>query len=252
MRSKNFVPLPEVSKHTDSLRIASLGLPVGFDEERLAFNVTAFEKVMKWGDLRSYTVCAEEGERRSIDVGIDGANSDGTTNAIGKAAISKVKLQNTSLKEEGISDDVWVSDVFYERAEAVVRINSSEKEQRILDKSNRWPRGPLEPKAQAYFIDRAARQGLRTAVLKNHYRKYKELAVVYGAGLSVGCTIIQEPPPPDILIDLQVLALLHAVYAQARGLSVKDRQWSLLPVAPIDRHIMARGHASRTLVKAIA
>ena len=45
--NRRAVPLPNVSNHTEAIVIEGLGLPSGFDDERLLVNVAVLERFRK-------------------------------------------------------------------------------------------------------------------------------------------------------------------------------------------------------------
>ncbi len=252
MFRNEYVTLPEVNEYTDMVNISSLGLPVGFDQERLSFNIVAMEKSMKWGGLGHLAIRSDEGVRRNVDIDVNGTNDDGTASAVGRVATSSVKLQEVKLP--GTGDGIrgaWAPH-YYGREDALIKINATEKEQRIIDNEKKWPKGPFDPNAQAHFINKAIEEGLKSAALKKHTRSilvYSSLG--FAAGASFGALIAGGFNALSIVESLVNLNMVHTVAVSCtQDLSPRERQWSLFWGVPFDRQLMARVHANRKLVKA--
>lgn len=254
-RLNTFIPLPELEHHTDIVQVESLGLPVGFDQERLGFNVVAIEHAMKWGGVSKLDVRAREGEQRAVNVDFDGINNDGTSNATGRVSTAKVALQHTTTHQVTDTTEGPFTKMNYDQSEGSVVINSSEKDARILAKSKRWPRGPFDPKAQAHFIDESVHDGLRQAIINQHTEPTKLVASLslYGLASVLTAAGIQNISQCERGLLLGAMFNLgHAVYENnLHGRQYLDRQWSFFYGLPFDRHVAARFHVGRNLVKAI-
>jgi hypothetical protein len=74
------VPLPDVASVTDTIIIRDLGLPHGFDDERLLINVRALEGFRKAAAIGEITI-ASSYSNEEYNLNVDGAHGDGTTTA---------------------------------------------------------------------------------------------------------------------------------------------------------------------------
>lgn len=233
---------------------------------------------MKWGILGSLVVEAAEGESRNVDVAIGGVNFDGTTNAVGRAVKSKVELQDADeeqietfyIEEEGQTRESPFINLAYGKFKSTVKINSTEKEQRIIDRQKKWARGPHEPAAQAHYINKALQEGLRGSIKESliSHRKHERIIL-----LSVFCTSFGLASAMSLPISQAITGggeaalplglstaygLRSVVWAtsaliaqESNDLTMSDRHHSLVPGFPLDRYLMARMNVGRTLVKAI-
>ena len=86
-----FIPITEVSEHTDSIRIGELGLPVGIDLERIELNIPRVIRIARWGDIGHLRIEGYKGETTERDFGIGGVSSDGTGAITGSATIARSK-----------------------------------------------------------------------------------------------------------------------------------------------------------------
>lgn len=234
MRASEFIPLPRVNEATDMICIDSLGLPLGIAQERIGFNVAALEKALRWADLSHITFRAREYPPKPKD-----------------------RLTVTWLSDEAIPFD-WVgTNALYRKHTAITEINATEKDRRIESHGGRWPRQHYEPAAQAHYINKALRQGLKDAELMNHGNldNYRLMRLWYSGIATGSISLYMAGAPLSGLITsglLPTLNLLHAAYAKkTAGLPFSDRQRSFFMGVPRDRTLMAHAQATRRLVRVI-
>lgn len=258
MLTAQYIPLPEVNDSSDVLHIGRLGLPVGFDQERLLINVGAIEKAIAWGGLSHLVIDANEGQKRSVSIT---AHSDagGRLMATGSGSLRKARLQSSTTEQNqlpGYHDSL--DKIHYDKTSAHIVINTSEKDQRILDKQKKWPRGPHEVDAQATVLNMTIQEGLKSAITSSHFNRPKAITTTMMCGASGFMRHAEQSATSAEFAEAIAVTFIgmNAVMAAYGRIIDKyhlpDRQWSVFVGVPFDRHVVARMHAGRTLVKALA
>lgn len=152
----HFVPLPDVPAYTDEVEFGALGLPIGFDDERLLINLPAINRVRTIAALGGVSVYKVNGDSETLDFSIGSINGDGTATMTGVRKTSHQPLSRgrLALPRDPSCAVVWNPDVH-------VHINSAEADAKIIDSKS--PRGALDPKLQAQVLNDAIKKGLNQA-----------------------------------------------------------------------------------------
>ncbi|HVX23875.1 MAG TPA: hypothetical protein VG992_00835 [Candidatus Saccharimonadales bacterium] len=208
------VSLPEVSEYTDNVVFGNLGLPVGFDDERLQVNLRAFRRVQRVAGLATVSVVSAAGERDQFDFNISGVDADGAATMRGAAKRHKQPLStgNTQFPADT---------TMFDNPDVIIKVNTGEVEARTQT-SEKYKKGLLDPKAQARFLDKAVRRGLTEASWHANVDKFK---IGYGlrtygmfAGLALlGGSDIERTVPfvlgaAPVLTNLGVVIAIHERY----------------------------------------
>ena len=146
------VPLPEVPQYTEDVVFGGIGLPVGFDQERLLVNLRALDRFRKVAGLNTISVVASQEDGEAVDPGIDAVDSQGTATISWAAKRTKKPLATSSVQYSVPNSEV------YGRPEGVVRINNAELEKRIEAKPQRYPKGVFDAKARGKFLNLALKE----------------------------------------------------------------------------------------------
>ncbi len=120
------VPLPEVNQYADELTIGNLGLPVGFDDERLLVNLRAFHRVRAVAGLGDISIVGTSGDVGGYDYQI------GSTDESGTASLGAVsKRHNKPLSSANISWPLGTSS--FGKPDVTVEVNNSETQEQVKD-----------------------------------------------------------------------------------------------------------------------
>ncbi len=114
------IPLPEVGEYTDDVIFGNLGLPVGFDDERLLVNLRGINRIRAIAGLGTVSIVGERGDISTYDYDVTGSNDGAATlGAVSKQP--KVKSSNGSVEFRFGSS-------LYGDADTTVAVNNSEIE----------------------------------------------------------------------------------------------------------------------------
>lgn len=219
---RGFVALPEAVKLTDTVSIDSLGLPVGFDEERLGVNVRGLDGVRRLisADVLRIT-CESSTSLTPIFSG--SVHEDGSL-----AASSTASAEKRASSSGGVAAKT-----------ASVKMDSATFDEQYPD----LVRQVRSPSARATLLNKAIRPGLSEAALKSleinslFWAGYTAsvLAVANAAAFSDGFT------PGDVPFMVGINPFLWMLYARESG-----KKLSLLPFWPVDRYAIASGKIATT------
>lgn len=255
-----FTPLPKLPEQTDRFEVQSLGLPVGFDQERLGINVDAIHKIMLWSQVAELSIATVDGEKSEPVIVPGNVNRDGSAAASHALTAQRIKLSHAKIDmpPEDAAMDTFVSP--YRTAQAQVVLNGHNKEMLIQQKEQKWPRTSFEPAAQAWAINKGLRQGLRSLIQQRNSDSlsiFETTVTGVSAGLTFGLFEVAGMANPATLTGL---AMGYAAASRIPNCKIPSsqvhpdfkRQWSLFYGVPFDRRMMAALHARRTLVKALS
>lgn len=218
---RGYVALPEVVELTDQVRIDSLGLPVGFDEERLGVNIRSLDGVRRVIGVNTLRITCESSTSLAHTV-------NGTMHADGSLAASST----VSAEKRAPSSGSAAANV------ASVKIDSATFDEKYPE----LVRQVRSPKARADLLSKAIRPGLSAAAFKSLEMGDKFHAGYTGFCLSVATMagLSDGFKPSDIPFILGVNPFLWALYAR------DTKKPGLLPFWPIDRYSVARGKIATT------
>ena len=227
------VPLPEVSQHTDRIEFESLGLPEGFAEDRLTVNLRALALAQTLAGLGSITVRTEE-ERHYPE--IDGR--------LGSLAGSIVYFPTNETR--------------LDNPEVLVKINQTGVHQRI--EAEHRPKGLLEPRAQAKYLNRALVQGLSQASSSANFDWRKGAGTMLSGALE-GTAFALGAASPAVCVGIyeffavasplfRMTQLAHDDPNENMRDLIKRYRWSaVLGVAP-DRYLLGQAALTRRIISA--
>jgi hypothetical protein len=174
------VPLPDISTYSDMVTFGNLGLPVGFDDERVLVNLRAINRVRSIAGLGGVSIIGERGDTSTYDYNVTSMDTSGS------ATFGAVSKQNkTPLAQGNLTFDSGSSS--FGKPEVNIALNTSEAEERI--KTQHGLSGLYEAKPRAKYLNSAVKQGLADAVVDANIdkEKFKITARAYGffAGLGL-------------------------------------------------------------------
>lgn len=247
------VPLPEVAQHTEDIVFGGLGLPVGFDQERLLINVRALDRFRKVAGLDTISIVADQGEAEPTDPGVTGVDSQGTA-TIGLAA----KRTRKPLVSGKLQYPIPNNEVFG-RPDGVVKVDNTELESRLEAKPKKYPKGPFDAKGRGKFLNAAVKRGLSEVNFDTSFSFTKGILAGSWVG-SNAFTFFELGVPLPVVIASGVganglLASLNAYGHAADSQEFKQffmhHRHSLFYGITPDRYIAAQGILSaRRLIKA--
>ncbi len=242
--SNRFVPLAEISEHSDVIAFGEMGLPVGFDIDRLAANVGVLEKVAHFGNIGHLSIVGFRGDVTEEDYTVGGSYSDGTSTAVGSVSVSRAALQEHEL-QGGQGEHRFG----YNWTNTTVKINNAEIENRIKRDGDRWDLGVYDPEARLKYMNKALVSGLQAAtgesvfieggVLGQLAYRAVGLPFAYGVwkylyGLSGDPLVVMTAASPALEAGLN-----HARNVFKEDGTLPKRQWSVLNYPQFDRYLAA-------------
>ncbi|HSX15216.1 MAG TPA: hypothetical protein VLF40_00300 [Candidatus Saccharimonadales bacterium] len=263
-KKPGFVPLPEVPEHTEHISLENLGLPIGFDEERLLVNVGAMERIRRAIGLGDIVVTAAY--LNDSMPAVDGVSESGV------ATMAKASFADLFQRPPGraaLENEDWVknSDGLIDRLaaeltasfiprDAVLALDLRERDERF----RRAGKGVLDASLQAQFLSGSIKDGLYDANRKASITPYSLVATLVAHGgvtsvLAVFDYAVTDTVNAELLISGNLLtraALLLAVMSDALP-SVRESHpdvtfkefWlhlrhSLIAGATLDRYLMGQ------------
>lgn len=234
------VPLPEVGKHTDDVVFGNLGLPVGFDDERILVNLRCINRVRAVAGLGSVSVIGEKGDTSSYDYNVTSMDS-------GAATFGAVSKQNKTPASSG-SVTFPTPSTLFGKADTTIAINNSEIEERLRTKHGTI--GLYEPVPRARELNAAVKTGLAHAAIDANIDKGKlKMAVrLYGimgafgiaAGASPGRALLIPAVMGPMFLNLHVLRE-SSMYQKNPFPIWRELRQSLLVGPALDRVVVANG-----------
>ncbi len=231
--------MPEVSNYTDAVSIGDLGLPVGFELDRVELNVAALVRTARWGNIGHIIIAGFRGETSAISSGMSSVNGGGSAVASPSISISKASLHDSSV------DTDHTSTPGYRWKRAGLQINNAEIEERIKQDGDKWDKGVFDPAARAHYMNKALRRSLWDAS-KNSVHSDSDL------GWATTCYTVWsafdvawgDPLPIIVVKNLIVGSILNGIKHGAHVCRDDDernlpRQWSALQGVYYDRLAVA-------------
>lgn len=159
MSQRNRVPLPDVPQFTDNIEFTSLGLPVGYDDERLLVNLDAIDRVRKIAGFGQLTVFQTELQ-------------DAAIGPIAKDIPNRPALKSIIRYPSG--------DEYVGPADAVIKIDSFAFHTRI--NQVKTPHHKFDPKVVGQALDVGFKTALNSASREANVssEKIKESGLLYG------------------------------------------------------------------------
>lgn len=171
------VPLPEIPRHTEEVIFGGLGLPVGFDQERLRVNLRAFERIRLTAGLGTVSIVAVESEAEPTDAGVTSIDKQGAATASFAG-----KRHRKPLASGLVSEPQNNMGLLCLPESTTVRLDNTEIESRI-EESGRYKKGVFDATARAKYLNRAIKSGLSEASFDASFAKHRLIfsSMVYGA-----------------------------------------------------------------------
>lgn len=174
-----YVPLPEVDKYTDSLVFGNLGLPVGFDQERLLVNVPGINRIQKVAGLGMLSIIGYRGEREPDTYQISGVSHSGIATFGGMFKSDKADLSDVEV-------DFPRSVSIIDKPDIKIKVNGAEIQERITEKPDKYPRGVFDPNAQAKYLNKSLKAGLYKANAHANVNSAKAIETLRIYGIFIG------------------------------------------------------------------
>lgn len=163
------VPLPELGNYTDEVVFGNLGLPVGFDQERLLVNLRVINRVRAAAGLGIIAASTESPGTSPQDMAVLGLDGSG---AATMGAVSKRQQQRLSRSDLTFPRPSSA----FGRPDVKIRINKSEIQERIREKNG--VEGEYSPKPVAKYLNAALKQGLESAIVDANFDMHKLHAAI--------------------------------------------------------------------------
>ncbi len=154
-RLPSAVPLPEVPRYTEEVVFGNLGLPQGFDDERLLVNLRGLQRVQAVAGLGTISIVGTTGESYQTDLNISGWDSQGTAVSSGVAKRQKQPLAHGNLRFPNPQSTL------FGLPDLTIKVNNSEVDERISEGD--FKKGLLDPYARAKYLNGAIKSGLAEA-----------------------------------------------------------------------------------------
>lgn len=184
---RGYVPLPQIESHTDEIIFKSLGFPIGFDEKRLGVNLRAIRRIQTLGALGDISIIGFDGQMTKPNINVIGNhNGAGIAGASGSRAIQPL---------------AEVDDITGNNSPPVrIKINNTELALRI-NNDTRFRRGPLDPAAQAKYLNQGLQHGLHDSVKQRLItgKGIYDAGIFYPAWLSVWVLILHNPLQESVI-----------------------------------------------------
>ena len=246
------IPLPQVPEYTDDIIFGNLGLPVGFDYERILVNVRGINRIRSVAGLGVVSVIGEQGDTSTYDYGVTSVDQSGAATMSGSKKVHKEPTSEGSVRFSS-------GNPFFGKADTTITINTSEIRDRIRTKEGA---GSLyEPSAVAKQLNKAVRHGLVGASVDANLDSRKALLSLRAYGLVNGfCLIAGAAPERGALLSLIGMPVFYniAMFQEAVLMDIlekssesplqvwkKLRQGLIVPFT-VDRTVAASGLAKTT------
>lgn len=242
--------------------IYNLGLPMGFDEERLWLHIGRTERLSRLSGIGQLSVLGFKGDITEARVGVGGINSDGSGTATKTASVAKTRIVSTETSQGAIDSRLYKP---YDWADGVVKVNNAEVEERIKGDGDKWEQGLVDPFARAHYVDRALRLGI-TAIGRDQVFQGDAPGTLLGSALRksmwvswfmmIGGRSFLGAVIFDSTLDVLIQGMNHAYMKMSNkdenGRNIlPPRKLSLMNHKPYDRLVLAHGYAaSKRLVAA--
>lgn len=159
MDKRGYVPLHQVGEYSEKIVVGELGLPVGFDAERLNLHVGRTERAMHWAGIGQLSLAGYHGETTQY-----GYSADNIFGGVGTAVGAKVA---TKAKTYEADSDAHKAESFHYRwRHTGIKFNNAEIVQRITT-DDKWDKGVFDPTARAHYMDKALKAGIRADIADN-------------------------------------------------------------------------------------
>lgn len=229
-----FIPIPDIDQYSDMVSIHQLGLPIGFDEASIGFNLNLAERIRSICGLGQLNMTVEAAEQNHLDV-MPVSNQGGIASAAVRASVAKPAAYRFN------KPDIDETYLVINRPDVTVRLNSNSIDEQIAKREKRSGAGQYDPHLRAKALNQIGTTALRDVVRERLLPRDRMLnSVGWYAGCEFWWNIF---PPHDDFIGGGISGVMCGVLAN--GLSwASNRQRgalpSVIPVAPVDRYLVAR------------
>lgn len=216
-----FVPLPDVPEYTDEVVFGALGLPVGFDEERLQVNLRAFNRVKSIAGLGRISISRTSGAAEQHDMNIGSLDSSGAATV----GLSRKRTQEPL----GSGNITWPTTLpEFGSANTKIKLDGAEADSRITESKSR--KGAMDPNLQAKLLNGGIKTGLYEASMHANFNKSKaKRSFLYYGGMNslilLGGTDVDHivhAEPMVIALGPIIMNLVIARYTIMNNIVKKD------------------------------
>lgn len=250
----NYVPLPSVDVEQHGIEFLSLGLPQGFDEERLEVNVNRVRQIAKIGGLGDVRVIGRTGEKTDDTPSVIGIDDNGT------AMAGSRKYHRRQPVTDGVTLMTNPNTKYIDllgKPDVEIGLNVSERDERL--RTSKSIKRQLDPVGHAETLGQTLSRGLHTAARLRHQGSASAL-IRHGMPsnmiLPVASDIFEVTMTGHTYARSLVLyGLLYGVgefvYSKSMGSTLGENNFT--PLACLERRAAAQVLAKySTLVKARA
>ena len=240
------VPLPEIPQHTEDIVFGTLGLPIGFDQERVLVNLRAIERVRRVAGFSVISVVSRDQSSELSDPGVTAVDASGTA-TMGQAA--KRRRQPLSVARLSYHDP---DPLLHDFPDLTIHVDKSELENRVEEERDRYKQGAFDVQGRARYLNTAIGQGLVDASFDANLNLEKLGLTVglYGA-MTMGEFAYGMPRPfvfalfAGAGVGLGAFPAIHAMMKlkdkDERAFALKQWRYSMFFGLTPDRFLAARG-----------
>jgi hypothetical protein len=157
-KEARLVPLPEVNECSERIILGDMGLPVGFDQERLLVQLPRLERIAQLAGMGTLTIAGFRGDTTEYSYGVGGMSGDGVGAAVSSMVTSKAKMHESSASQDNSEVPPYLH-----WHDGSVKINNVEIEERIKGDDEKWSKGVFDERARAKYMSSALQRGLMVA-----------------------------------------------------------------------------------------
>lgn len=221
------VPLPEVEDYTDRIEFRNLGLPLGFDDEKMLVNLRAFQLVQIFSGLGSISIDGSTNNIESEAPEVASISSDGTASAAARVGLSYKALGRGTIQFP--SGNSYIGD-----ADATVTLDTQEIDRRLSSIKN----GAylLSPKKRAKYFNSGVSSGLTDVNFHANIDRQKSMTSILSNGVAIPSALMAE----DISLYFFMTMFNSAAQMAAFRDVIKDYRISFFPGYSLDRHFISQ------------
>jgi len=255
-RESHYIPVQNVNDFSDTVAFGELGLPVGMDADRLVVNLDRLEQIAKLGQIGHLTVRGFRGNTTDYAYGVSGMSADGIGTATRSIAVTKANIADADTERK---DDLPNG---YRWADATVKINNAEIEERIKNDGDRWDMGLIDPYARAKYMNSALKKGVRTATYDATFPFGAPLEITgfLSIGLGLNYLIFKgllgyehetslALTAANTALDSPIKEIWHRFIRQK---DLPEIQWSVFTSPKLDRYLASRALLETTKLFKVA
>lgn len=241
----NFVALSEVNEHSERIIIGDMGLPVGFDQERLLVQLPRLERIASLACMSTLTLAGFRGDTSEYSYGIGGMSSDGVASAVSSKIISRAGLSDSDVDRQG--EDIPRG---FRWSDASIKINNAEIEERIRSDGDKWDKNVFDEIARAKYMSDALQRGLIKSIHTSIFPEEPFVQTVTKSAalkaLDVAWYDLWLPGNAQAAFVVSTVIstlspMLAAMFYRSIGRELPPAQWSLSDKIHYDRYVAAQG-----------